>query len=296
MEKNLSSLKIVNIIICILLLTVFVVFTRPKNVDASTSDDYPSIKLGYEFQKLELITTINTYKEESNKITYNIDYYLEEKKDTIAFFAKAFGYDYNDVIKDLQSKNEKEEIFLMTNIGFLKNENNELLNFENFEYGLIEYFYNLNKTKKLKKNNKYIPYEGNSSYVENLIIYYSNIYTNVDQTLMLSIGAAESGYYKVKYMLKKNNVYGGMTSNGLIRHDNIELGVLSYIRMMSKNYYSKGLTNKYTIGKVYCPVFENGIKKASNHWINLVTTAENKYQNYKTEININDIINKEELA
>ena len=38
-------------------------------------------------------------------------------------------------------------------------------------------------------------------------MYYSNIYTNVDQTLMLSIGAAESGYYKVKYMLKKNNVY-----------------------------------------------------------------------------------------
>lgn len=296
MEKNLSSLKIVNIIICILLLTVFVIFTRPKNVEASTTDDYPSIKLGYEFQKLELITNINTYKEESNDITYNIDYYLEEKKDTIAFFTKAFGYNYNDVINDLHSKNEKEEIFLMTNIGFLKNENNELLNFENFEYGLIEYFYNLNKTKRLKRDSKYVPYEGNSSYVENLIIYYSGIYTNVDQTLMLSIGAAESGYYKVKYMLKKNNVYGGMSNSGLIRHDNIELGVLSYIRMMSKNYYAKGLTNKYAIGRVYCPVFENGIKKASSHWINLVTTAENKYQTYKTEININDIINKEELA
>ncbi len=113
---------------------------------------------------------------------------------------------------------------------------------------------------------------------------------------MLSIGAAESGYYKVKYMLKKNNVYGGMSTSGLIRHDNIELGVLSYIRMMSKNYYAKGLTTKAAIGKVYCPVFENGMKKASSHWINLVTTAENKYQNYKNEININDIINKEELA
>ena len=46
MEKDLSSLKILNIIICLLLLTVFVVFTRPKNVDASTSDEYPSIRLG----------------------------------------------------------------------------------------------------------------------------------------------------------------------------------------------------------------------------------------------------------
>ena len=244
MEKDLSSLKILNIIICLLLLTVFVVLTRPKNVDASTSDDYPSIKLGYEFKKLEFL--VDVYQEES--ITYNLDYYLEEKKDTIAFFAKAFGYNYNDVIKDLQTKNEKEEVFLMTNIGFLKNENNELLNFENFEYGLIEYFYNLNKTKTLKRTNKYIPYSGSASYVENLIMYYSNIYTNVDQTLMLSIGAAESGYYKVKYMLKKNNVYGGMSTSGLIRHDNIELGVLSYIRMMSKNYYAKGLTTKAAIG------------------------------------------------
>ena len=155
MEKDLSSLKILNIIICLLLLTVFVVFTRPKNVDASTSDEYPSIRLGYEFKQLEFL--VDVYQEESNKITYNLDYYLEEKKDTIAFFAKAFGYNYNDVIKDLQNRNEKEEVFLMTNIGFLKNENNELLNFENFEYGLLEYFYNLNKTKTLKRTNKYIP-------------------------------------------------------------------------------------------------------------------------------------------
>ena len=188
MEKDLSSLKILNIIICLLLLTVFVVFTRPKNVDASTSDEYPSIRLGYEFKQLEFL--VDVYQEESNKITYNLDYYLEEKKETIAFFAKAFGYNYNDVIKELQNRNEKEEVFLMTNIGFLKNENNELLNFENFEYGLLEYFYNLNKTKSLKRTNKYIPYEGNAAYVEKLIMYYSNIFTNVDQTLMLSIGAA----------------------------------------------------------------------------------------------------------
>ena len=107
MEKDLSSLKILNIIICLLLLTVFVVFTRPKNVDASTSDEYPSIRLGYEFKQLEFL--VDVYQEESNKITYNLDYYLEEKKDTIAFFAKAFGYNYNDVIKDLQNRNEKEE-------------------------------------------------------------------------------------------------------------------------------------------------------------------------------------------
>ena len=73
MEKDLSSLKILNIIICLLLLTVFVVVTRPKNVDASTSDDYPSIKLGYEFKKLEFITNLNIHEDEYNKITYNLN-------------------------------------------------------------------------------------------------------------------------------------------------------------------------------------------------------------------------------
>ena len=75
-----------------------------------------------------------------------------------------------------------------------------------------------------------------------------------------------------------------------------EPSIKEILNKLSKNYYAKGLTTKAAIGKVYCPVFENGVKKASSHWINLVTTAESKYKNYKTEININDIINKEELA
>ena len=43
-----------------------------------------------------------------------------------------------------------------------------------------------------------------SDYVEKLIMYCTGIYSNVDTSIALSIGAAESGYYKVKYMLKKN--------------------------------------------------------------------------------------------
>ena len=58
-----------------------------------------------------------------------------------------------------------------------------------------------------------------------LIQYFADIYDNVDKQTILGIGAAESGYYKVKYMLKNNNIYGGMSSKGLIRHNNIELGV-----------------------------------------------------------------------
>ena len=37
-------------------------------------------------------------------------------------------------------------------------------------------------------------------------------------------------------MLSANNIYGGMSGGSLIRHDTIEYGVLSYVRMMSEKY------------------------------------------------------------
>ena len=121
---------------------------------------------------------------------------------------------------------------------------------------------------------------------------YTKIYTNVDSSLALSIGAAESGYYKVKSMLNKNNIYGGMSSNGLIQHENIELGTLRYVRMLSKNYIEKGLTTLESIGRVYCPTTnEYGQKVASSHWINLVNTAKNKYSKYTQNIEIKDLVN-----
>lgn len=297
MEKNVSSLKILNIIICLLLLVVFAIFTGTKKVDAKSeaSGEYPSrFTLGYQFKELKFIYKKATPKEEI--LVYNLEYYIENNLDIIKFYSNVFDYKLEDVINDLKEREKNNSTFISTNIGYLKNEKGELRIYDSFEYGLIEYFYNLMETKTIKRNIKYKPYEGNSSYVEKLIMHYSSIYSNVDQTTLLSIGAAESGYYKVKYMLRANNIYGGMSSKGLIRHNNIELGVLSYVRMMSKYYYGKGLNTPELIGRVYCPVFENGKKVASQHWLNLVSTAKNKYNKYNFNITINDIINKEELA
>lgn len=297
MEKNVSSVKILNIIICLLLLVVFAIFTGTKKVDAKSeaSGEYPSrFTLGYQFKELKFIYKEATPKEEI--LVYNLEYYIENNLDIIKFYSKVFDYNLEDVLNDLKEREKNNSTFISTNIGYLKNEKGELRIYDSFEYGLIEYFYNLMETKTIKRNIKYIPYEGNSSYVEKLIMHYSSIYSNVDQTTLLSIGAAESGYYKVKYMLRSNNIYGGMSSKGLIRHNNIELGVLSYVRMMSKYYYGKGLNTPELIGRIYCPVFENGTKVASSHWLNLVSTAKNKYNKYDFNITINDIINKEELA
>ena len=199
-----------------------------------------SIRIGYSYRKL----IEEEQKQEVNKI--NI---LDTKKEEIKFFSNIFDYDYEEILEDLTNINQNE--FNEYNIGLLTDKNGNLLKYNSFEYGLIEYFYNLNNSNKIKKT--------------------------------------KSGYYKVKYMLNYNNVYGGMSSKGLIKYNNIELGTLSYVRMMSKNYYAKGLTTKYSIGKVYCPVINKGVKTASPHWINLIDKALNKYNSYDTNIELKNI-------
>lgn len=288
MNKKLSSLKIHNIVVCAIILIVFVIFgvANARAEEINNNDEVlPSnnIQLGNNYRKLidenKEKQTTNTKKKESNILN------IKEKE--IKFFSEIFGYNYEDVLNNLKGINN--ETYNEYNIGNIKNNKDELIKYKSFEYGLIEYFYNLNKEKSLKKTNKYVPYTGDSLYVENLIIYFSSIYDNVDSKLLLGIGAAESGYYKVKYMLRLNNIYGGMSSKGLIKYNNIELGVLTYVRMMSRNYYAKGLTNLYSIGKVYCPTYENGSKIASPHWISLINKALIKYELYNYNVELKDI-------
>lgn len=232
-------------------------------------------------------------KEEVTVNQVDIDYYITTYADELKFFANTFGVNYEDIIDDLHERFDVNcnKGFNETNIGFILNENGDIKTFESIEYGIVEYFYNYVKKNPKKVNNKREPYTGSAEYVENLIIYYTtHIYTNVDTKVALSIGAAESGYYKVKYMLRCNNVFGGMSSNGLIKYKNIEYGVLSYIRLLSKNYYNKGLNTISKIGRVYCPTYDNyGNKIASPHWINLVNTAINKYQKRELSISLEDL-------
>ena len=297
MEKNVSSVKILNIIVCFIILITFAVIGTKVNVHAdgvnSSNDEVlPSIRqLGYKYQDLLQNYNFTFYNPKEEIITYDLDYYINQNKETIKFFAKIFDYKLENVIYDLKQREKDNDEFISTNIGYLKDKNGNLYVYDNFEYGLIEYFYDLNENHKDLRHVNYEPYTGSSDYVEKLIMYYTSIYTNVDRTTLLSIGAAESGYYKVKFMLKYNNIYGGMSSHGLIKHNNIEIGVLSYVRMMSRNYYGKGLDNPQSIGRVYCPRMVDGKKIASPHWIDLVNTAKNKYKNYTDEITLDNITN-----
>lgn len=310
MQNSVSSVKILNLIVCIILLITFVVLIGTKtNVEAKTlginsEEVLPSgsIKIGYNYPDLFQIInnvkedlTISQEKPSTETIAYDFDDYLINYQSTIEFFADMFDYNYDIIIYDLRKRNELQEINI-NNIGRLLDKYDNLIEYDSFEYGLIEYFYYLNKFHKDLRNPNYVPYTGNADYIEKLIMYYSSIYSNTDAKVLLSIGAAESGNYKVNYMLKKNNIYGGIGNKGLLKHNNIELGVLSYVRLLSKNYYDEGLNTLESIGRVYCPRYVKGQKQASSHWLDLVNRIlTDKYSSYTINVSINDIITKTEI-
>ncbi len=300
MKSRVSSPKVLNIVLCLVILIIFVltigVRTNAEVLTDSSSEVIPlKSQLGNDYQDLNLLSITESQQEIKEEVILDLDYYINQHKETIIFFSKLFDYNYEDIVKDLHQRESENETLDYTNIGYLKDKDHNLKTYSSFEYGLIEYFYTLNNKNSKLRNIKYVPYTGSAQYVENLIIYFSSIYTNVDKTTLLSIGAAESGYYKVNFMLKYNNIYGGMSSKGLIKHNNIEQGVLSFVRLMSRNYYGKGLNSPEAIGAVYCPVYVNGVKKASSHWLDLVANAKNKYNNYTDMITIKDLINIEEI-
>ncbi len=289
---------------CFVLLVVFVL-TVGTYLDERNVDKTPSIAYSEDSEVIPLANTnyselstgqneveLAGPKEEVVTDVNELDNYITSYKKDIELLCKAFGVEYDSIIEDLRNKYNSHDTFETTNVGYLLDSKGNVKTFSNDLYGLVEYFYNYVKNNPKKVNNKRVAYKGSADYVEKLIIYFSeHIYTDVDTTTALSIGAAESGYYKVKYMLACNNIYGGMGSNGLIKYKNIEFGVLSYVRYLSRNYYSKGNTSLEGIGRVYCPTTDsNGNKIASPNWIRLVKTAKNKYSKMNKNLSIEDLV------
>lgn len=311
--KKASKASWKHIVCCIILLLIFVL-TIGIHINAegfaeaamaeSSSDTIPLRTNGNGIARFITDADKNEVilagpKEEVTVNVRDVDYYITEYAAELEFFAKTFSISYEDILEDIRKRYDESSMeFESTNIGFITNDAGYLNVYPSVEYGIVEYLYDYIKKHPEKVNKKRVPYSGDAEYVENLIIYYTtHIYTNVDTAVALSIGAAESGYYKVKYMLKCNNVFGGMGSKGLIKYRNIEYGVLSYIRLLSKNYYGKGLNTISKIGKVYCPTYDDfGNKIASKHWINLVNTAIKKYSKYELNSSIDLLVGKEIIA
>lgn len=233
----------------------------------------------------EDIETTSIEVEETVEEINKYDQLLIDNTELITFYANMFNIPVDIIQNDIKTRSINEEIIDINNLGFLKDENNNLKTHANIDLGLIEYFEDYINNNPTYKNNQLTPYTGNSEYIKGLVAYFTNVFSDVDYNIAITIGAAESGHYTAKSMLSVNNVFGGMYNGRLIRYHNIEYGVYRYIKLLNNNYFGKGLTTFETIGRYYCPVTIDGIKQTNPHWLSLVNNITHKY----IEHNINTI-------
>lgn len=288
--KNIITYKVIKSILS----SIFLVLP----IHIGTGILFPSFGI-YELNNYSLLAYQEVAKSDSNVVLMDLkkEYcdvlcHLLDNEETIEFLTKTFGVDKSKIYDDLVERN-KDEKYIINNVGRLEDKKGELKDFCSFEKGFIEYLYDYAKKHPINISKDYTPYEGKADYVVDLIRYFTKIYDNVDYLTAVSIGAHESGYYKVKYMLRYNNIYGGMSSSGLIKHKNIEYGVLSYIRLLSIYYYGKGLNTVESIGKVYCPSKIDGKVVARPSWVKNVKIAMNYYKDTYEEVSVSKLINGE---
>lgn len=209
-----------------------------------------------------------------------IELMLKENNDSIAFFANVFQIDSEVLLDTL--KNDSDIDLLDSN--------------DDFDKFLIDYLFNLEKNNKKLFKKDITPCDKSKEYMISLISYYSNVYENVDFNIAAAIAEIESGY-TAKGMLKRNNIFGGMSNGSLIRYKNIEYGILSYIKLLSEGYFGKGLTTVDAIGKVYNPMInEKGVKVAKPTWVRNVNNAMEKYQETTSVKTVSELITLQELA
>lgn len=281
MKKNRMNKILKAILICLVILVGFQLGTNANHIKTSlTGAKETSVK--NETKKVALM--------DLNKDYCDAKCILDKNDKAVTFLTKAFGVNKDIVVTSLMETN-KESAVNELNIGKLTDANGNLIEFNSFDRGLIEYLYKFASANPGLVDNTHIGYTGSREYVENLIKYFTKLYPEVDYLTVISIGAAESGYYTASGMLYVNNVYGGMGSGGLISYKNIEYGILSYVKYLADNYYAMGLTTVESIGYKYCPsINENGNKVTSPHWLNLVSRAKGVYANTSNDVTIDILV------
>lgn len=215
---------------------------------------------------------VNAEKEitEEDRIELIINEHIEE----INFYADTFQIERNELINLLKKD------FYTLNI-----EDKEKL-----DKILIDYLLQLEKSEKDLFSKEVTPCTDNKDYIVALISYFSNVYKNVDYKIASAIAEIESAY-SAPTMLKKNNIFGGLSSGKLIGYKNIEYGVLRYIKLLSEGYFGKGLTTVESIGRIYNPIFnENGKKIANPSWVKNVNRAISKYENISVITEVGEIV------
>ena len=173
-QKKAYNKALIHILCCFILLVIFVIsITRveAKGIDSlletSNTEDVVPLRpySGINLFKKRRITLIENKFIKYNKpriVEKNINYYIETEIDTLTFFAKVYGYDVEFVKEDLIKRAKDIEEIEPTNIGSLKDKDNNLLKYDSLEYGIVEYYYELLSSYPEKRNNKVVPYKGDS--------------------------------------------------------------------------------------------------------------------------------------
>ena len=215
----------------------------------------------------------STYK--AYDLEEDIDKLINDNIETFKFYTELFGISIDDLKISLLKDNENN-ILDYHNIG------NTTIEYDNLDKNIIDYLISLRKTNPKIFKQSYVSGKTYSKeYIYSLINYFANIYGNVDFDVLASIAYIESGNLNAKYMVSNNNIYGGMSSNGLIKYQNIEYGVLSYVKLMSEKYYAKGLNTVEKIATRYNP--------NSTTWVNNVKSITNRFES--KNITISDLNN-----
>ena len=243
--------------------------------------------------KNDLETSYSNALDVSNKVfalqidEYNVKEdiisFVESNINIFSFYADTFAITIDNIINSLELDNQFN-IFNYKDIG------NTGIEYNNLDKNIIDYLFNLEKRKPKLFNKSVIANTNSKEYIYKLLNYYTNLYGNVDYQTLASIAYIESGNLNSKYMLSRNNIFGGMSSSGLISYRNISYGVLIYVKMMSINYYAKGLTTLETIGKKYNPIEVNGVKIANPKWVSNINSISYKFSNEEKNVDLNSIL------
>lgn len=202
-------------------------------------------------------------------VNNQIEESIENNQETYAFFANMFGIDINNLKQEISESvdNQFNELDIL-NTGENK---------KNIDLALIEYLTALESKKPKLFNRKYSYKETNKQYVYNLIEYFVSLYPSVDVRTAKAITWIETGNLEANSMLRKNNIFGGMSNGKLTEYSSIEYGVYKYISLLKNNYFDKGLVTIEQIGYKYNPTIIDGVKQANPTWVNNVNAYRNKF-------------------
>ena len=166
-----------------------------------------------------------------HSISYNVDAEVPETSRILSEeeILNIFLTNNTDIIKFMSDMFQVDNEVLLNKLREDYQSIN-LLDTDDLDRTLLDYMIALEDSNPEMFSNTLNTSDPSKEYMVALIKYFCDYYGNVDFSIAAAIAQIESGY-SAKSMLNKNNIFGGMSSGGLIKYRNIEYGIYSYIKL-----------------------------------------------------------------